>query len=108
MRFPKFLAILVFSFSARSQFDMVLHGGHVIDPKNGIDQQMDVAISGGKIAAVASGIDAGKAKKVIDVRGLYVTPGLVDIHVHLFHATNFPAAWSGDDSLQPDAFSFRT
>ena len=64
MRFAKFLAILVFSFSARAQYDLVLQGGHVIDPKNGIDQQMDVAISGGKIAAVASGIDAGKAKKV--------------------------------------------
>jgi len=108
MRFPKFLAILVFSFSARAQYDMVLQGGHVIDPKNGIDQQMDVAIAGGKIAAVASGIDAGKAKKVVDVRGLYVTPGLVDIHVHLFYTTNLPAAWGGDDSVQPDAFSFRT
>src|SRR5437879_4167830 len=108
MRFAKFVAILAFSFSARAQYDLVLQGGHVIDPKNGIDQQMDVAIAGGKIAAVASGIDAGKAKKVVDVRGLYVTPGLVDIHTHLFFTTGAGGAWAGDESVQPDAFSFRT
>jgi len=94
--------------TAYAQYDLVLQGGHVIDPKNGVDRQMDVAITNGKIAAVAPAIDASQSKKTIDVHGLYVTPGLVDIHVHLFYATNLPASWAGDESVQPDAFSFRT
>jgi dihydroorotase len=91
-----------------AQYDIVLKGGHVIDPKNGIDAQMDVAITGNKIAAVAPDISASQAKKVIDVRGLHVTPGLVDIHTHLFFTTGAGGAWAGDESIQPDAFSFRT
>ncbi len=54
---------------------MLLKGGHVIDPKNKIDEQMDVAIINGKISQVAKNIPAQHAKKVIDVSGLYVTPG---------------------------------
>jgi dihydroorotase len=91
-----------------AQYDMVLKGGHVIDPKNSIDAQMDVAITGNKIAAVAPDISASQAKKLIDVRGLHVTPGLVDIHTHLFFTTGAGGAWAGDESIQPDAFSFRT
>jgi len=91
-----------------AQYVIVLYGGHVIDPKNGIDAQMDVAITGNKIAAVAPDISASQAKKVIDVRGLHVTPGLVDIHTHLFFTTGAGGAWAGDESIQPDAFSFRT
>ncbi len=72
---------------AAAQFDLVLKGGHVIDPKNSVDAQMDVAITGNKIAAMAPQIGASQAKKVVDVRGLYVTPGLVDIHTHLFFTT---------------------
>jgi dihydroorotase len=94
--------------AARAQYDIVLKGGHVIDPKNGIDAQMDVAIAGNKIAAVAPDISAAQAKKVIDVHGLFVTPGLVDIHTHLFFTTGAGGAWAGDESIQPDAFSFRT
>ena len=94
--------------TARAQYDIVLKGGHVIDPKNGIDAQMDVAITGNKIAAVAPDISASQAKKVIDVHGLHVTPGLVDIHTHLFFTTGAGGAWAGDESIQPDAFSFRT
>jgi dihydroorotase len=91
-----------------AQYDIVLKGGHVIDPKNSIDAQMDVAITGNKIAAVAPDISAAQAKKVIDVHGLHVTPGLVDIHTHLFFTTGAGGAWAGDESIQPDAFSFRT
>ncbi|HKW96360.1 MAG TPA: amidohydrolase/deacetylase family metallohydrolase [Bryobacteraceae bacterium] len=104
----RLLVCLLIGLSARAQYDLVLRGGHVIDPKNGIDRQMDVAITGDKIAAVAPSIDPSRSKKTIDVRGLYVTPGLVDIHTHLFFATNLPASWAGDESVQPDAFSFRT
>jgi dihydroorotase len=51
---------------------------------------------------------ATRAKQVINVKGLVVTPGLIDIHVHLFHTTGLAKAWAGDYSIQPDAFSFRT
>ncbi len=64
-------------------YDLLLKGGHVIDPANGLDQIMDVAISGGKIAAVGVNLPAGAAGKVVDVSGLYVTPGLIDIHAHI-------------------------
>ena len=102
------LLSVILSFTAQAQYDLVLKSGHVIDPKNGIDAQMDVAIEDNKIAAVAPEISASQSKKVVDVRGLYVTPGLVDIHTHLFFTTGAAGAWAGDESIQPDAFSFRT
>jgi dihydroorotase len=102
------LAGITLSIVAQAQYDLVLKGGHVIDPKNSIDAQVDVAIASGKIAAVAADISPSRAKKAVDVRGLYVTPGLVDIHTHLFFTTGAAGAWAGDESIQPDAFSFRT
>jgi dihydroorotase len=65
-------------------FDLVLKGGRLIDERNGIDGTFDVAIAGGRIAAVAPSIDTGRAK-VRDVTGLIVTPGLIDIHTHVYH-----------------------
>jgi dihydroorotase len=90
------------------KYDLLLKGGHVIDPKNGIDSVADVAVHGGKVAAVAANLNAADAAQTVDVHGLYVTPGLVDIHVHVFHTTGIKDAWAGDWSVQPDAFSFRT
>jgi dihydroorotase len=101
-------ALLSFALPALAQYDLLLKGGHVLDPKNGIDGAMDVAITAGKIMAVAPEIDAGQARKVVDVRGLYVTPGVVDIHTHLFATTGIPNAWAGDNSVLPDGFSFRS
>ncbi|MBI1257393.1 MAG: amidohydrolase/deacetylase family metallohydrolase [Chloroflexi bacterium] len=66
-------------------YDLLLKGGHVIDPQNHIDQIMDVAITGDKIARVEADIDPSLATTVADVSGLYVTPGLIDIHVHAYH-----------------------
>jgi dihydroorotase len=80
------LSVLMAVASGRTQtprYDLLLKGGHVIDPANRIDAIMDVAVAGGKIAAVESNIPAGEAGKVVDASGLYVTPGLVDIHVHV-------------------------
>lgn len=65
-------------------YDYILKGGHVIDPANGIDRIMDIAVAGKTIARVAENIPAEEAKKAIDVAGYYVTPGLVDIHGHVF------------------------
>ena len=92
---------------AQPRYDLLLRGGHVIDPRNSRDAVMDVAIEGGRIAAVAASIDPSTARKTIDVRGLYVSPGLVDLHTHVFHTTGMPGAWAGDNSVAPDALSFR-
>lgn len=90
------------------QIDILLKGGHVIDPKNKIDAQMDVAITDGKISAVAKDIPAKNAKKIIDVTGLYVTPGIVDMHVHAFIGSDVDAyIANGFTSVPPDAFTFR-
>jgi len=88
--------------------DILLKGGHVIDPKNKTDSQMDVAISDGKILQVAPDISVKNARTVIDVTGMYVTPGLIDMHVHAFHGTD-PDSYIADgwDALPPDGFTFR-
>src|SRR5215472_4586232 len=92
--------------AAQQQYDLLLKGGHVIDAKNQIDAARDVAIAGGRIARVAAGINPAEARKVVDVSGLYVTPGLVDIHVHVFKRNNPPLTMN-EEAVQPDAFSFR-
>ncbi|HBQ83847.1 MAG TPA: amidohydrolase/deacetylase family metallohydrolase [Bacteroidales bacterium] len=95
--------------TASSQtIDILLKGGHVIDPKNNIDGKMDIAIGDGKIVQVSKDIPVKNAKRVIDVTGLYVTPGLIDMHVHAFHGTN-PESYIADgwDALPPDGFTFR-
>ena len=73
--------------TAQPQYDLLLRGGHVIDPRNKISEIRDVAIRDGKIAAVESKIDPATALKTVDVSGLHVTPGLVDIHVHVYAGT---------------------
>lgn len=90
------------------EIDLLLKGGRLIDPKNEIDAPMDVAIANGKIFQVAKHIEEKNAKKVIDVTGLYVTPGLIDMHVHVFHGTNLESYIAdGLTSLPPDGFTFR-
>jgi len=88
--------------------DILLKGGHVIDPKNNIDGVMDVAISEGKILRVAPNIPVTGAKKVVDVKGLFVTPGLIDMHVHVFIGNDAGAyIANGPTSISPDGFTFR-
>ena len=90
------------------QIDILLKGGHVIDPKNKIDSKMDVAIFENKIVQVAPDIPATNAKKVIDVKGLFVTPGLIDMHVHVFMGNDLDAyIANGPTSVAPDGFTFR-
>ena len=74
------------------RYDLLLKGGHVIDPANHVDAVMDVAVSKDKIAAVDKDIPASQAGKVVDASGLYVTPGLIDIHVHIGHG-GAPLDW---------------
>jgi dihydroorotase len=104
------IALLCSTAAARAQapYDLLLQGGHVIDPKNNRNGVMDVAIAGGKIARVASGIPASEAKRVVSVAGLYVVPGLVDIHVHVYAGTGMRGAYSGDNSVYPDGHTLRS
>ena len=90
------------------RYDLLLKGGHLIDPKNRISAVRDVAIANGKVAAVAARIDPAGALKVVDVSGLYVTPGLVDIHVHVFAGTGERGSYAGDNSVYPDGFTLRS
>jgi len=88
---------------SNNSYDILLKNGHVIDPENSIDSKMDVAISGDQIAAVKADIDPSLAKNVINVAGQIVTPGLIDIHVHVHH-TREPEGLS----VMADAHSFRS
>ena len=105
-------ALLLFAAAAATaaepKYDLLLRGGHLIDPKNGVDAVRDVAVAGGKIAAVAPRIDPADAFKTIDVSGLYVTPGLIDIHVHVFAGTGEKGSYAGDNSVYPDGFTLRS
>ena len=105
-----FFSLCLFSIHTldAQEVDILLKGGHVIDPKNKVDTQMDIAIAGGKIFRVAQNIPANSAKKVIDVKGLFVTPGLIDMHVHVFNGTEQDAyIANGFTSVLPDGFTLR-
>ncbi len=95
-------------FAVGQTYSIIIKGGHVIDPKNNIDAIMDVAINDGRIAMVAKNINAAEGKKVINAKGLYVTPGLIDMHVHVYYGTKTDQGlMNGPSSVAPDAFSFR-
>ena len=90
-------------------YAIVIKGGHVIDPKSGTDAIMDVAVNDGKIAGIAKNIDTAQAIQVVDARGLYVVPGLIDIHTHVFYGTEPDHSYSnGTEAIRPEAFSFRS
>ena len=94
---------------AAQPYALVIKGGHVIDPKHGRDGVMDVAIEDGKIAEVAASIDAARGRRVVDASGLYVVPGLIDLHAHVFHGTEPDAYLSnGLVAVAPDSHSFRS
>src|SRR5215472_17260935 len=73
-------------------YDLVLKGGHVMDPANNLDAVLDVAVAAGKIAVVEKDVPPGQAKKFVDVKGLFVVPGLIDIHYHIAHG-GAPLDW---------------
>ncbi len=109
-----FAACLLSQSSLKAQeIDILLKGGHVIDPKNKIDSKMDVAITGGKIFRVAANIPSNTAKKTVDATGMYVSPGFIDMHVHVFAGTKDPGftgfgITDGFGSVAPDDFTFRS
>src|SRR5215472_4185763 len=82
---------------AQRGYDLILKGGRVVDPANGRDGTFDVAVSGGKIAAVAPSLAKAKAKKTIDVGGKLVTPGLIDTHAHVYQYVAGPFGLNADE-----------
>lgn len=105
-----FFMICLFSIQVvqAQQYDILLKGGQVIDPKNGINSEMDVAIAEGRIAQVSANIPASDSKKVVDATGYYVTPGLIDMHAHVFVGSGHRTFADGFYSISPDDFTFRS
>jgi dihydroorotase len=125
-------------------YSYIIKGGHVIDPKNNINEIMDLAVtsgtraqaarpamaarsaengrparpamparaavpaSEGKVALVAKNINPDLADRIIDAQGLYVTPGLIDIHVHFFWGHDGSYLKNAATALPADGFTFRT
>jgi dihydroorotase len=90
------------------EIDLLIKNGHLIDPKNEINTTMDIAIKDGKVLEVSKNIRENRAQTVVDAEGLYVAPGLIDLHVHNFYGTMKDAAYSnGWNSVAPDGFTFR-
>ena len=107
--FISILCLITFFYNANAQsYSIVIKGGLVIDPKNGINEVMDIAIQDGKIASVAKNINATGAAQVINAKGLIVAPGLIDIHGHVFAGTQPDRYLSdGNGALMPDGYTFR-
>ncbi len=110
-----FCALFIFTFNAvnAQEIDILIKGGHVIDPKNKIDGKMDVAIKDGKIFRIASNIPANTSKKTVYASGLYVSPGFIDMHVHVFAGAEEQdyagfGITNGLGSVAPDDFTFRS
>ena len=103
------LAVIFFFTTIRAQeYSIVIKGGHVIDPKNKIDEVMDIAVSNGRIAKVDKNIDPKLGRQVVSAGGMYVTPGIIDMHAHVFAGTR-PDHYLSDGTvaLPPDGFTFR-
>lgn len=96
MRFAvALLALTAVQANGQEIYDLLLKGGHVIDPKNKRNGRLDIAITAGRIQKVAAGIAVAHARSVVDVSDYYVTPGLIDIHAYLSTRTT-PAGVNPD------------
>ena len=69
-------------------FDLLLTGGTVINPATGVNQTLDVGVTAGRITAIQANLPRDSAKKALDVTGCYITPGLIDFHVHSYWGVN--------------------
>lgn len=103
-----FFFLLCFAISRAQQYNIVIKGGHVIDAKNNIDEVMDIAISDGKVIKVDKNIDGKLGRQVVNAKGMYVVPGIIDIHAHVFAGTEPDHYLSnGSFALPPDGFTLR-
>ena len=102
------LCLITAGMISAQTYNIVIKGGHVIDPKNNINEVMDVAVKDGKIALLAKNIDPKEGIQVVDAKGMYVTPGLIDIHVHVYNGTKMDQQYmNGPNPVPPDGFTFR-
>jgi N-acetylglucosamine-6-phosphate deacetylase len=94
LRLSAFLVVLALPLGAQGpEFDLLIRNGHVIDARNGINGVMDVAVAGGKVARLGANIDPSLARRVADATGMFVVPGLIDIHAHVFFGTERDGIW---------------
>jgi len=107
MKLALLLLVSGCGFAQQPKYDLLLKNGHLVDAKNHLSATYDVAIKDGLIAAVSKSINPATALKTVDIQGLYVTPGLVDIHMHVYASTGEERSYAGDYSLFPDGFTFR-
>jgi len=97
-RFFLVLMFLLCCSASAQQYDIVLRGGRVIDPANNINGTMDVGVTGNRIAAVTAHIADQQARRIVDVSGFLVVPGLVDLHAHVF---GYEGSLAPDDTALP-------
>src|SRR5438067_8800039 len=83
-------------------YDLLIKGGHVLDPGQGLEGRMDIGVSGGAIAAIQPEIASADATRVLEVRGAnrYVVPGLIDVHTHVAYGATTPGVGMG--CVDPD------
>jgi len=81
-----------------AKYDLLIKGGRVIDPDQGIDATMDVGLAGGQVVEVEEGLPEREAQEVYDATGQLVTPGLIDLHTHVY--------WGMGHSLDPDLVAY--
>jgi dihydroorotase len=100
--------VLVVQQTVAQTYDLLIKNAHMIDPKNHINGIMDLAVTNGIIAAISVNIPAAQSKKTIDATGLYIVPGLIDIHTHVFVGPEADKFANGQNSVSPDDFSFKS
>lgn len=103
-----FFFLAIHTLLPAQEYTVLIKGGHLIDPKNNISRVTDIGLFEGKVKRIADNIDAKDARQVVDAKGMYVTPGLIDIHGHVFAGTQ-PGHYLSDGfvALPPDGFTFR-
>jgi dihydroorotase len=89
------------------QYELIIKGGRLIDPRNKIDAMMDVAVGDGVIQEVSRNIASSEGQTIIDAQGLIVAPGLIDIHTHVFVGEKEKTFASGFSSVSPDDFTLK-
>ncbi|GAA4556565.1 amidohydrolase family protein [Pseudonocardia xishanensis] len=89
-------------------YDLLLRGGHVLDPASGLDGRMDVAVGDGRIVDIGPDLDPGRAVRVVELRGAdrYLVPGLIDVHTHVAHGATTPGVGMG--CCDPDEVGVRS
>lgn len=90
-------------------YSILIKGGYVIDSKSKLHDTLDIAVRDGKIVRMEKNIDPKQAFQVVDARGMIVTPGLIDIHTHVFFGTDPSRGYAGGvEAIVPDGFTFRS